>query len=52
MADNEPLLAIPAIGETVPGLDLFSGLGEIKGIKAGVHSHVATYPYLPHIDFP
>ena len=52
MADNKPLLAIPAIGETVSPLYLGSRLSEIEGIKARVYGHVAANLYLPHIDFP
>jgi len=35
VADNEPLSAIPAIGETVSRPDLGSRLGEVEDIKTG-----------------
>ena len=52
MADNEPLLTIPAIGETVSRFNLVSRLGEVEGIKTGIYYYVAANLYLSHVDFP
>ena len=52
VADDKPLLTIPAIGEAVSRLHRVSRFGKVESVEAGVHGHVAVNLYLPRNDFP
>jgi len=52
VADNEPFLAVAAVGETEAGPHLCACFREGERVDAGIHGHVGAGLYLPHVDFP